>query len=193
MRFLPSAIATAVVTTSAAAEPLVRLDDRLVAPECRHYENHGDIVSTRSLIEARISMASCTADVRLRGVPVEAYNDAVAPALTLLDQAVAADDPALAIVALAIKADLYSGLAVRARNSVPMIDALTVGVALANHDRRHAEIEATVQPWLDRARAAQQAAVAIGRRHPDAMHHPIAASAFRASEQALTATQSASR
>jgi hypothetical protein len=191
---LLSAIASlAATTTTAAAEPLVRLDDSLVAPECSHYEKHGDMVSTRSLVEARISMASCTADVRLRGVPVEAYDEAVAPAMTLRDQAIAAGDPALAIVALGIKADLYFGLTVRARNSVPMIDALTVGVALANHDRRHAEVEVAVQPWLGRARAAQTAIVAIGRRHPEAMHDPIAANTFHASEQTLTATQSASR
>jgi hypothetical protein len=106
-------------------------------------------------IEARISVATCSAGVKLNALqvkPDDASADAMAaamkPSFDLLNGSIAQNDPAWTPVATRARADLIIAMAVRMRNSVPAITAETVGQALADHDKAHAAIEAKIQPWL---------------------------------------------
>jgi hypothetical protein len=103
---------------------------------------------------AHVSVASCLAEEALAAAPmradaagVAALDRAVAPALAILDDVIGHGDAHWRAFGEAAKADLYRGLAVRLRASVPSAG-----------DR--SAIEALVAPWLDRGAKADASAAA---------------------------------
>jgi len=183
--------------SASANDRLGRLDESVVAPACRHYENVPADAPQRVVLQAKVSIASCTAMIRLNGaqrtlVAPEASRDALSqaarPVLDMLDDVITAGDPAASILAQAAKANIYDGMAVRLRDTVPPISATTTGEALAQHDRRHAEIEPMLTPWLDHATAANQAVAALGERHPELQSDPVLQTAVRESQTALSSS-----
>ena len=179
-----------VASSSAGAARLhTRLDEGLIPPACRSYEKLPDTTSPRVELEAKVSIASCMAAIRLAGAqrtlvepgPArQALDDAARPAIELLDDVIGAGDPVASIIANSTKANIYVGMIVRLRNTVPPISATTVGPALAAHDQHHAEIEPMVTPWVDRVATAYAAIDEIAEAHaPMLGNDPVVQAAVR--------------
>ena len=135
----------------------IAVADDAVPPECAAFTKPPeDATIPGPAIEARISLATCTAGAKLSALqlkPDDASVSAVAaatkPSLDLLDIAIKTNDPVWTPVAQRAKTDLYTAMVVRMRNSVPAITNVTVGQALTDHDQAHAAVETKVKPWLD--------------------------------------------
>jgi hypothetical protein len=110
-------------------------------------------------LRAKLSLASCGAEARLAELKlapddasIEALASASKPSFDLYDEVIAVNDPILTPIAKQARADLLAGMVVRMRNSIPPITMQTVGQALADRDRAHAELEPKLRPWLDQAK-----------------------------------------
>jgi hypothetical protein len=111
-------------------------------------------------LAAHIALATCGAEVRfgaLRLTPddasIKALSDAAKASFDLLDQVTAQADTTFTPLAAKARADLLVSMAVRMRNSIPPITMTTVGQALIDHDKAHADLEPKIKPWLDQAAA----------------------------------------
>lgn len=142
-------------------------------------------------LSARISLASCLAEARI-GVlslidgqeSVLALEEATAPAFALLDDAIDLGDAGLQISALRAKADLYVRMATTMIGTVPP-PANTTPEAAALRETRREIVEGMVAPWRDRIRAAREAVVALGKKHPELAKNPVARTAIEKSAREL--------
>src|SRR5207248_8565589 len=108
---------------------------------------------------AKIAAATCGARVRFAALKlapddasVQALATAAKPSLDALDAVIKANDPFFTPLASRERADLLAGMAIRMRNSIPPITMTTIGQALVDHEKAHADIEAKIKPWLDQAK-----------------------------------------
>ena len=109
-------------------------------------------------IAARISAASCAAEVKFNGLhlapddaSIAALSDAAKPSVGWLDAAIQQNDPVMTPIAQKARADLFVSMAVRMRNSIAPITMQTVGPKLAEHDQQHAALEPKIKAWLDQS------------------------------------------
>lgn len=114
-------------------------------------------------IDAKISIANCMAEdalSRLSITPdrtsVQAMNRAVAPSVAILDRVIAEAAPAQQLVAQNAKRDLYEGLVVRARASIPHANIAA-----------ETKLDPLVAPWQNEARQAELAMRQLTRAHPE--------------------------
>lgn len=113
-------------------------------------------------IDARISIANCTAEealsrltIRPDNASVQEMNRAVAPSLAMLDDVIAHAPPDRQLIAQDAKRDLFQGLIVRTRSSLHHAD-----ITAQNR------LDPLVTPWQDEAHQAQMAMRELVRTHP---------------------------
>ena len=145
-------------------------------------------------ISARIAAGNCLARESLKLVPVTeasletatALAAAVAPAIALLDNVIAAGDPYYAMLAEDSKRDIYQGMAVRLRRAVQPMDK----VALR-------EADMLVANWLDNVAFSTVRITELAENDPDAANRDqvVTAIAQRAAAEEATgvATRTARR
>jgi hypothetical protein len=114
-------------------------------------------------------------------------DQAAAPALALLDDAIAAGDPAIQAIAQHAKGELYTGFAQRLTAALPAQSQSATPEQLSMYDARKQALDAQLTPWRDAARAAFTQVVELARLHADLARNPAAATAIRDSQQRLAA------
>lgn len=140
------------VPAVAAADPTTSCKDLASVP--------ADATAPQLQLAAKITLANCTAEANFAQLTVtpddagmQALAAAAKPSIDLLDDVIRSGDPTMTPIARAARADLYQGMAVRMRDSIPPVNMTTTGGLLAAHDNEHAAIEAKIQPWLEQAKA----------------------------------------
>lgn len=134
----------------------------------------GNARTITPLVDANISVASCLATTRTRALvltpsaaSVDALNQAIQPALQLLDTIIRTGDVRAQIMAQHAKADLYNGLAVRLISTVPPVSPMATGRALLDHDQRITQMNIFAQPWREHAKEAFRQVAELGAQIPD--------------------------
>lgn len=163
---------------------------------CRDLGRLADSSSENRALSARISLASCLVEQRLKSVvlcdceqSVIDINAASAQSIALLDEVVQVGDPATKVLALHTKGDLLTSFATRILATVPPpIDANEASITL--HDTRLALIRPHVVPWQTTARSAYQELDRIARANPTLAKNAAVLAAVRASRTKLAALQS---
>ena len=117
---------------------------------------------------ARLTLASCIATERTKSVAVcdcqqsvQDLNEAVAPALQILDELSTHGDPAYRILALKAEADEYQVLAQKLMATLQVPGPNATADERDLHDARQTMLRPMIEPWLTRA---QNAYVEIDRQ-----------------------------
>jgi hypothetical protein len=168
--------------------------DRGAVPEpCRPLAQQA-VQPGAAALSARIALASCMVERAVApialcdcGESIAAIDDAIAPALALLDDVVGAAGPATQMVAEHTEGQIYRQLAARLTATLPALAAGVSDDERALRDMRKQTLEAQLAPWHEAAMAAFQHVVELGKAHPDLARSPAVASAVRDSEQQLAA------
>ena len=195
----PAATAPAVP----AAPTLTHLDPTSVPESCKPLAKEADAPGLNRKLSARISLASCLADHKIKPLVLcdceQSVNDINAASqlpLTLLDEVYAMGDASMQILARQAKGDLLSSLALRMQSTVPPpVNATPEAVAL--RDTRLDLIQPMVEPWQTQARAAYTEVDKLGKANPKLAKNPAVLAAVRSSRAKLgtpqPATQTATR
>jgi hypothetical protein len=158
---------------------------------CRALGKLADSPSPARALSARISLASCLVDHRLRELvlcdcehSVREIDDAIAESTLLLDEVFAAGDPTTKILARQALGDLFAGLVTRVLATVPQpVNASEPAVAM--HDTRLAMLQPLLDPWRDRARAAYRELDQVARANPQLAKNAAVLAAVRAARTKL--------
>jgi hypothetical protein len=173
--------------------PAVNLSPILLdeIPErCRPIAKQASASNLAVALGARISLANCIAPEAIAPLQlcdcadsIIALDEAVAPAITLLDEVAAAGDPHNSLLAEHARAELYSGMRIRMAKTIPTPDSTEESFAL--RDARQALLEAQLAPWTEAIAAASERIVEIAKANPRLEKHPVVKSAVEASKQRL--------
>lgn len=193
----PGTLVRAAAPPRPAAPPapvLAAIDPQTVPDACKPLMKSAQSPSLAVAVSSRISLASCMADRAVApltlcdcGDSIQAVDAAIAPAVAILDDAIAAGDPASQAIGNHSEGQLYAGLAVRLHATVPKVNPAANPEEVALHDVRTETLEAQLAPWREAAATAFQAVIEVAKAHPDVARNPVVASAVRDSEQRLAA------
>jgi len=169
--------------------------DRATVPEpCKPIAQQAMTANLAAALSARISLASCMTDRAIAalalcdcGESILAIDAAVAPAIALLDDAIAKADAATVAIAQHTKGELYTGFATRLHATLPPPAAGASAAEVTLHDLRGQTLEAQLTPWRDTARTAFQQVLDLAQAHPEVTRNPVAATALRDSQRRLAA------
>lgn len=170
--------------------------------KCRDLGKLADSRSQNQALSARISLASCLVEERVKPLvlcdceqSVRDLESASVQSLALLDEVIQVGDPATKVLALQVQGDVLAGFATRMLNTVPQpVDANEASIAL--RDTRLSLIQPHVIPWQQRARAAYQQLETIARGNPQLAKNTAVVAAVRSSRAklaSLTSPQTATR
>ena len=158
---------------------------------CKSLAKDADAPSLNRKLSARISLASCLAEAKLKPLvlcdcqqSVIDINNAAQLPLMLLDEVYAMGDASMKILARQQKGDLLSGFAQRIQATVP---APTNGTpeAIALHDTRVDLLQPMLAPWNTDARAAYSEVDKLARANPKLAKNTAVVAAVRASRAKL--------
>lgn len=159
---------------------------------CRDVGKLADSPSPNQALSARISLASCLVEQRMKTVAlcdceqsVRDVEAASAQSMTLLDEVFAvAADPATKILARQVQGDLLASFATRILATVPpLMDASESAATL--RETRLSLITPHVTPWQMRAKSAYQELDRIARANPQLAKNPAVVAAVRQSRAKL--------
>ena len=178
------ALLAVLVSSAASASPgqvaFYGLDPELVPTACQH-------VVTGTQMGARISVASCTANLALQNLSLTADGDwarqmatAVRYPVELLDSVITVGTDVERVEALRAKSDLYCGMISRMRRTAEQLAWHTTGTELDRATSQHDAIEDAISPWVLAVRVAEHAIHTISVQHPEIMSDPVARIAVQA-------------
>lgn len=164
---------------------LVIVDD--LPEKCRDLGKLADSPSPNQALSARISLASCVVEQKLREIPlcdceqsVRDIDAASELSFKLLDEVYQVGDPATKVLALQAQGDLLASFATRVLATVPQpVDASESAIAL--RDTRLSLITPLVAPWQQRAKTAYQELDRIARANPQLAKNQAVVAAVRSS------------
>lgn len=193
---LSSASALAAPTPTVPARPAptkVVVED--LPQACRDLGTLANSASLAQALSARISLASCLIDARVRELALcdceQSVNDleaAAAPSIALLDEAFALGDPATKILARQALGDMLQSFATRLVATIPVpVDGSESAHAL-RETRLHL-LMPLVSPWFVRSQAAYMELDRIARENPRLAKNPAVLTAVRASREKLAQGQ----
>lgn len=196
MRLLLFAIVVSSASAFAQSAPrgnglsLVAVDD--LPDACRDLGKLADSPAPNQALSARISLASCLVEHRIRPLvlcdceqSVRDLEAAATQSLALLDEVAIVGEPATKILALQTRGDLLASFATRILATVPpAIDATEAAVNL--RDTRLALIRPHVAPWQQQARSAYSELDRVARANPQLAKNPAVLAAVRASRTKLS-------
>lgn len=195
MRTIPALAILAALATSAAAGPLQAFDESVVPASCRVLER-AMAPTPQMQLSKRISVATCMASVRLGDLrttqdpqaTIDALTAAAMPSMAMLDEVIANGDPAAQVLAQHAKGDLYVGLAVRLRNTVPSVTDFSKPSLMAQHHKQLALVDPTAETWV---RAGDRAFTEVTRLATSSglRGDPVIAEAIALSRSELAATR----
>jgi hypothetical protein len=124
--------------------------------------------------DAAISTAGCVVIARTRHLTltptpqsVRALDDALAPAIAILDRVIQTGDSEHVLLARYAKADILSGNAVRLLTSVPKLSPTMTAMAVSEHDKQVGKAVQLVEPWKRGAVVERNEIALIVRDHPE--------------------------
>ncbi len=197
--------ATAPATASAPAPADAKPPSAPVAPmtiviedlpqSCRDLGKLAQSQSRAQSLSARISLANCIVEQKLRGVPLCDCEQSVREAesaselsFKLLDEVFLFGDPAAKILARQALGDLLASLATRMLATIPpLINGNEASLAL--RDTRHALLRPLIDPWFVRAQAAYTELERIARQNPQLAKNSAVVAAVRSSRTKLQQVQ----
>ena len=164
--------------------------DRLPAP-CAEVGKLASSPSRNQALSARIALGRCVVEQEVKQLAlcdcqqvVDQINAVLEPTLALLDEVVAAADPATQILARHAQGDVLTSLATRMLATVPPV-ADGGEAATELHDTRLRMLRPMIDPWLARAREAFAEVDKLARANPQLGKNPAVAAAVQASRQQL--------
>jgi hypothetical protein len=167
---------------SAVPEPCKPLTKQVMAPD------------PSIAFSARISLASCIAERAVAplklcdcGESIQSLDRAVAPALAILDDVIAAADPATQVIAEHAEGELHAGLVTRMLTTLPRVASDASEAEIALHDLRARTLDLQLAAWREAALASFQHVVELAKEHPALASNRVVASAVRDSQQRLAA------
>ncbi|HEX4416468.1 MAG TPA: hypothetical protein VH165_01155 [Kofleriaceae bacterium] len=173
---------------------LAPIDAAALPASCKSFARPAQLPSLATALSARISLASCLADQAIAplalcdcGQSILDIDQAVAPAIALLDNAIAAGDPVIQAIAQHTKGELYVGFATRMVATLPRPSPNATQEELNLRDLREQTLAAQLAPWRDTAKAAFAEVVELAKAHPEIARNPAAATAIRDSQQRVAA------
>lgn len=173
---------------------LVSIDAATVPDACVPLlkQTHGPALATA--LSGRLSLVSCMTEKAVAplqlcdcGESIEQINQAIAPALVILEDVIAHGDAATQAVAQHTKGALYTSLATRLVATLPAPAAGAPESEVALRDMRAQNLETQLTPWRDTARDAYQQVIELAKAHPEVTRNPVATAALRDSQQRLAA------
>jgi hypothetical protein len=192
----PPGVTPVTVTPPSATPPTqptltpVNIDE--VPAACREIAQRADSATASHARSARVSLAICIAHEQSRAIAVcdcedsvHQLDEAIAPAIALLDELVGGDDVAWQVVAIHTKGELYTELASRVFAAVPAVPPGSPEEAVSLHDLRVQLVQPLIQPWLERARDLFGEVERIAAQHPELAKNPTADAAVRDSRRRL--------
>jgi hypothetical protein len=129
---------------------------------------------------APLSLCDC-------GESIVAIDSAVAPAITVLDDVIAAGDPAIQLIAEHAEGELYAGFLTRMLATLPRIGPEADEAEVALHDMRTQTLTVQLAPWREAALASFQHVIELAKAHPEIASDRTVATAIRDSQQRLAA------
>ena len=174
--------------------PLPSIDLAAVPEPCKALAKQAVAPSVSTALSARISLAGCMADRAIApltlcdcAASIAEVDAAVAPALRVLDDAIAVADPVNQILAEHAEAKLFAGFAARLVATLPQPSPGAAESELALRDLRKQTLDAQLAPWREAALASYQHVVDVAKAHPEIAGQPAVAAALRDSQQHLAA------
>ena len=163
-----------------------------IPDECADLAKLADSPSKNQALSARISLAACLVDEKSRPLvlcdceqSVNEINAILDPSLALLDDVVAAGEPAMQVLARYTQGGLLAGFAQRMLSTVPPpVD--TSEASLALRDTRVTMLAPLIQPWLMRAQGAFTQVDKLARENPTLGKNPAVVAAVRTSRDKLS-------
>jgi hypothetical protein len=183
-----------------AGPALTKLDPDSIPEQCKPLAKEADSPSNNRALSARISLASCLVDHKLKPLvlcdcqqSVTDIDAATQLPLTLLDEVYTAGDPAMKILARQAKGDMMLGLVQRMQNTVPpAVNATPEAREL--HTTRIDMLTPMLVPWQDAAKASFKEVDIIARANPLlAMNQAVVAAVRAARAKMGPAEQTATR
>jgi hypothetical protein len=145
-------------------------------------------------LSARIALAACIADRAVApialcdcGASIVAVDQAVKPAIEVLDDVIAKGDPAIQVMAGHAEGQLYTGLVARLAATLPKVGPQTTESEVALNDMRKQTLDAQLAPWRETAMTSFQHVVELAKAHPELARNAVVATAVRDSQQRLAA------
>ncbi len=196
MRTLLSLLCFSLIPIAANAQPIGPNDPEASCADVAQVPN--DARTDTPALAARLSMASCGAEARLRGVTITddaagiaVVQTALEPSLATFDDVARNDDPRFQILAAHARADLLFGAVTRMRASIPSVSAVAKGDELIREDAdraaRRAALEPKLAPWISDATAACQRVLQLAQQYPQATDDLVVAAAVQHAQQDLDA------
>lgn len=182
------------------APELTKLDPESIPEQCKPLAKEADSPSVNRALSARISLASCLVDHKLKPLVLCDCQQSVADIdaatqlpLALLDEVYTAGDPAMKILARQAKGDMMLGLVQRMQTTVPpAVNATPEAQQLRT--TRIDMLTPMLVPWQDAANAAFKEVDIIARANPQLAKNQAVVAAVRAARSKMTAeTQTATR
>lgn len=192
---LSSTSALAAPTSSPARPTPTNIVVEDVPEACRDLGKLANSASLAQALSARISLASCLVDTKVRELAlcdceqsVIELDAAAAPSIALLDEVFALGDPATKILARQALGDMLQSFATRLVATVPMpVDGSESAQAL--REMRLHLLMPLVSPWFVRSQSAYMELDRIARENPKLAKNPAVLMAVRASREKLAQGQ----
>lgn len=171
---------------------LTALEPSSIPEQCRELAKIADSHSPARAWSARISLASCLVDDKLRSLAlcdceqsVREVEAASQLSLMLLDEVFVAADPATQILARNAKGELLSSLATRMLATVPP-PVNNTQEAIALRDTRMQLLQPMVDPWIIQARSAFAEVDKIARANPQLAKNSAVVAAVRSARAQIS-------
>lgn len=194
----PAAPAAGAATRPVAPPPpaiqLVPIDLSTIAEACKPLAKQAMSPTPAAAVPARISLASCMVDHAIAPLAlcdcadsVVAVDQAIAPAIAILDDVIEAGDPASQVIAEHAEGTLYTGLVTRLLATLPKLTGDAGETEVALRDLRKQTLDVQLAPWREAAMTAFQHVVDAAKAHPEVARNAQVATAIRDSQQRLAA------
>ncbi len=196
---LPILVASSLARAGSPYTPLV--DVSTVEGGCRPLAVvPQSIAVTGPSLDAAISTANCVAMIRTRALvltptadSVRALDEAVAPAIAILDRVVAAGDPEHALIAEFAKVDILQGNTARMLAALPRLSPQMSRSEVAEHMRLVAATDVLTERWRKQAFECRRKIARLAFRYPDLAEHDAVLAYMIASTRIVDAVGLAAR
>jgi hypothetical protein len=173
------------------SDPIQQLTAESVPDACKPLVKEATAKSINRALSARISLASCLADHKLKPLvlcdceqSINDANEATKLSVALLDDVYTKGDASMKILARQAKGDLFSSLVQRIQTTVPPpVNGSPDAIAL--HDTRLDLLQPLLAPWQGQAKSSFVDVDKLAKANPQLAKNPAVVAAVRSSRTKL--------
>jgi hypothetical protein len=154
--------------------PLTAIDPDSVPQKCLDLALRAGSPEPTLAQTSRLSLATCIANERVQTVAVcdcqqsvQDLNEAIAPAVQILDELASVGEPTYRVLALKAEADRYQILAQKLLATLPQLGPNASADERDLHEMRQTMLRPMIEPWLTRAQNAYVEVDRIAKAHPE--------------------------